>query len=222
MPFVGYPQTNEHCPAKYFPMKRIRQSAFTIIELMLTIAIASVLLAVAVPAYKDLVMNNCLTTKNNAMVSAMQLARSTAITVRDDVSVGAIDCRLDANTDGTCTASDEFGSGVVVFRDIDGDGFADTFIEDLNGNGILDGGEDLNGNDRLDKELVKLARFNCAATVDEAGDQTVITYSLKGSASGTATIEVCDNRDSGTYDGRELALSLTGRPKTDSHFTRCP
>jgi prepilin-type N-terminal cleavage/methylation domain-containing protein len=206
-------------------MKRIRQSAFTIIELMVTIAIASVLLAVAAPAYRDLVMNNCLTAKNNGMVSAMQLARSTAITVRDNVSVGAMDCRMDEDNDGTadgaCTASDEFGSGVVVFRDIDGDGFADTLIEDLNGDGVLNVGEDINGNNRLDKELIRLVRFSCAATVDEAGNQTAITYSLKGSASGTATINVCDNRDSSTYDGRQLALSLTGRPKTDSHYT-CP
>ncbi|MDA0822200.1 MAG: GspH/FimT family pseudopilin [Proteobacteria bacterium] len=225
MPFVDFPQTNPKCPAKYFAMKRIRQSAFTIIELMLTVAISSVLLAVAVPAYKDLVMNNCLTTKTNGMVSAMQLARSTAITLRDNVSVGALDCRMDEDNngaaDGACTASDEFGAGVVVFRDIDGDGLADTLIEDLNGDGVLDVGEDLNGNGRLDTELVKLVRFSCAATINETGNQTAIKYSLKGSAANTAVIDVCDNRDSATYEGRQLALSLTGRPKTDSHFT-CP
>ena len=58
---------------------RIRQGGFTIIELMITIAVLGVLLALAVPNMRDLVIRNRLTTRTNALVAAMQLARSEAI-----------------------------------------------------------------------------------------------------------------------------------------------
>lgn len=214
-------------------MKPKTDAGFTLIELMLAIAIGGVLLAVAVPSYRDLVMNNCLTTKTNAMVSAMQLARSTAITVRDDVSIGALSCRMDANNDGAadamCLNDDEFGAGIVVYRDVDGDGLADTLVEDANGNGILDAAEDVNGNGRLDMELIKISRFGCAATLNEtvgpndATDNTTqITYTLKGNVLERGTFEVCDNRDPGTYNGRRISLSATGRPATESDFPACP
>ena len=214
-------------------MKRKIAAGFTIIELMLAIAIAGVLLAVAVPSYRDMVMNNCLTTKTNAMVSAMQLARSTAITVRDNVSIGALACRMDENNDGsadaTCSNSDEFGEGIVVYRDVDGDGFADTLVEDTNSNGSLDVGEDINGNGLLDMELIKISKFDCAATLNETTDgandttdnSTQITYTLKGNALERGTFNVCDNRSSSDYRGRQVSLSATGRPATDSDFT-CP
>lgn len=205
-------------------------------ELMLTIAIGAVLLAVAVPAFTNMVMNNCLTTKTNAIVGAMQLARSTAITLRDNVSVGALACRMDENNDGSadgsCNNSDEYGNGIVVYRDIDDDGFADTAVEDANGDGVLNVGEDLNGNGILDNELIKVVRFGCAATIDETTDSgtggsdstansTQITYTLKGNTLTLGTFDVCDNRDSSEYKGRRVSLSRTGRPATDSDFT-CP
>ncbi|MGR9089573.1 MAG: GspH/FimT family pseudopilin [Gammaproteobacteria bacterium] len=217
-------------------MKQIQNAGFTIIELMLTIAIGAVLLAVAVPSYTNMVMNNCLTTKTNAIVGAMQLARSTAITVRDNVSVGAITCRMDENNDGSadgsCDSSDDYGDGIVVYRDIDDDGFADSAVEDTNDNGVLDVGEDLNGNGILDNELIKVVRFGCAATIDETTDSgaggsdatansTQITYNMKGSISVLGTFNVCDSRDSSEYRGRQVSLSRTGRPATDSDFT-CP
>ena len=119
--------------------------------------------------------------------------------------------------------------GIVVYRDVDGDGLADTLIEDANSNGTLDVGEDINGNDRLDVELIKISRFDCAATLNETTDgandttdnSTQITYTLKGSALQRGTLNVCDNRPSSEYKGRRISLSATGRPATDADFS-CP
>ena len=67
-----------------------KPSGFTIIELMLTITIAGILLAVALPNYQSLVKNNCLTTKANALVGSLQMARSEAIKVRQSMTVSAV------------------------------------------------------------------------------------------------------------------------------------
>lgn len=214
-------------------MNRKAIAGFTVIEIMLTIAVAGVLLAVAVPSFTAMVMNNCLTTKTNGFVSAMQLARSSAITYRENVLVGSITCRLDEDNngagDGTCSTSDEFGEGLVVYRDLDGDGFADTLVEDLNGNGTLDVGEDLNANGRLDEEILRRFSFTCPATmnettlgtIDTVANSTAFTYEPNGAADPRATIDVCDSRDSSAYTGRRITLSATGRPTTDASFT-CP
>ncbi len=214
-------------------MNRQNHAGFTIIELMLTIAIAAILLAFAIPSYTDMVLNNCLTSKANSFVGALQLARSTAITFREDVSVGSLTCRIDetnnGSANGTCDNADDFGEGVVVYRDIDADGLADELVEDVNGNGALDPGEDLNGNGILDTEILKRVQFTCAATMDETtetgvdtiNNSTVLVYGPNGSATPRATINICDRRDGADYSGRRISLSATGRPLTNTTFT-CP
>jgi type IV fimbrial biogenesis protein FimT len=205
-------------------MKRKKTTGFTLIELMMTIVIAGILLAVAVPSYTTMVLNNCLTTKTNGFISAMQLARSSAVTFRAPVTVGALPCSLSGG--GACDITDEFGTGIVVFLDVDADGVADTDVEDANGDGVLNPGEDFNGNGRLDIEIIKQVRFNCAATMDEVAlgidavvNSTALVYSPTGSATPLGTINICDTRTGET--GRQVTLSATGRPTTNSTFV-CP
>ena len=203
-----------------------RNNGFTIIELMLTIAVAGALLAVGVPSYVTMIKNNCLTNKTNAIVGAMQLARSTAITEREDVRV-VPRCLMDDDNNGaadeTCDNTNEFGDGVVVFIDLDADGFADTdiFIEDVNENGVLDTGEDKNDNGRIDFELLYSTEFTCAATVNDRFNAQTFTYTIDGTGSPVAELEVCDDRDSSDYQGRLITMSRTGRTTTDPTHV-CP
>lgn len=197
-----------------------RTKGFTIIELMITIAVAGVLLAIGVPSFVTMTKNNCLTNKTNSLISAFQIGRSTAITERNDIIVAA-KCMSDTEdnngvADGSCAAGDEYGSGVVVFRDIDGDNLADSEANDVNGDGSVDDG---------DIEIIRIIDFTCAATIDETANRTSITYQADGTTTlavgATGFFNICDDRASSDYTGRRITVSAIGRPHAEADFT-CP
>jgi len=77
-------------------LSRGRGRGFTIIELMITLTVAAILLAIAIPSFNYLMVTNKLTTTANDVVTAVNTARMTAIKRNTDVSV----C-----TDATCSVN---------------------------------------------------------------------------------------------------------------------
>ena len=61
------------------PGLRARHHGFSLIELMVTIAVAAVLLAIAIPSFRNLILSNQLTTISNEWVAAVNYGRSDAI-----------------------------------------------------------------------------------------------------------------------------------------------
>ena len=55
----------------------------------MTVALLAVLVGLALPNYRDLIKNNCMTTNANNLVSSLQLARNEAIKRRQNVSINA-------------------------------------------------------------------------------------------------------------------------------------
>ena len=58
---------------------RPRNAGFTVVELMITLSVAGILLAVAVPSFNQMIVANRLATQANEIVAAVSLARSEAI-----------------------------------------------------------------------------------------------------------------------------------------------
>ena len=163
---------------------RKENSGFTIIELLITVAIAGTLLAVALPSYRNQVANNCLTANVNNLVTSLQLARSEATKRRQTVFVTA----------SSPTATNEWGAGWTVWQDIDDD----SAIDDI--------------------EKIKVVTTTCTATtIDETGNDSEFEYRPTGFIDNPGEFNVCDDRTGET--GRQLSISVTGRPNINSGLT---
>lgn len=114
---------------------------FTLIELMLTIAVAAVLVTVAVPGMRDFVQNNRLAAQSNEFLTTLALARSEALKRGTPVTV----CR--SANGASCGGS--WADGWIVFIDSAASGAAPVVSELLRVTEKLDGGSVFNGPDYL-------------------------------------------------------------------------
>lgn len=90
---------------------RTRTRGFTLLELLVTIAIAAILTAVAAPGLRALVQANRAAAQANEFLSALSLARSEAITRGVPASV------CPTTDEATCAGVDDWSSGWLVFVD---------------------------------------------------------------------------------------------------------
>jgi type IV fimbrial biogenesis protein FimT len=63
------------------------EKGFTLIELMITVAIMSIMLTIGLPSFQSIIASSRLTASANAMVSALQLARFEALKQHKSVTI---------------------------------------------------------------------------------------------------------------------------------------
>lgn len=107
-----------------------KQTGFTLIELMVVVALAAILAAVAVPSYRAMIQNNRATTQANELVTSLNLGRSEAVRA----GTPAVVCARPATptTPETCSAGTDWSNGWLVFSDVNANGAYD---EDGDGDG---------------------------------------------------------------------------------------
>lgn len=104
-------------------MKR-RLRGVTLIELMITLVVAIVILAIGIPAFQSIQANSRAAAQANALVTALNLARSEAVGRGVPVAVCA------AASPTTCAATAAWQGGWLVFTDaaLDGTPAADELV----------------------------------------------------------------------------------------------
>ena len=93
---------------------RKAQSGITLIELLITILLASILMAIAVPSYRYVTYSSRVSSEVNALLGDMQYARSEAVKEGQMVTV----CPVTVPAPQTCANSSSWQNGWIVFSDI--------------------------------------------------------------------------------------------------------
>jgi len=95
------------------PAFRNRQRGFTLVELMVTLAVVAVVAGLAFPWMGQTIRNGQMTSQGNSLLGGMQYARGESLARGQTVTI----C---GSSDGV-NCDDDWGGGWIVFVDADGD-----------------------------------------------------------------------------------------------------
>lgn len=169
-----------------------KQTGFTLIELMVTIAVLAILLSIAIPSFQNMVLNNRIAAQANQVITALNYARSEAVKRAAPATV------CSTNGGAACAGSKDWSTGWLVFADADGDGTVDA------GETVLRVWPALGGSNTLN-----------------AGTNLRITFTATGVATSFNDIfRLCDKR--GKDEARAVAINVMGRSYVQKGTTQCP
>lgn len=183
-----------------------KESGMTLVELLITIVVLSILLALGVPGLQNFIKSTRVSAQANDLVVAIQLARSEAV----KRGTRGVICASD--DEATCSGSDDWTTGWIVFSDIDQNG-----TPDLDSSG--DGTQDCVNDDCIIRTRGALNK----TTLNGAGDNSIsflpngLVYNTLEDKDTTLTL-TSDNckRD------QVRAISITRRGHTLVRTQDCP
>ncbi len=98
------------------------EQGYTMLEILMVIAIAAILLAVALPSMRDTISRNARDSIQLDLLTSLSLARSQAVTLSVTTSV----CHSSNQTSCSNSAGSDWTEGWLVFSDFDSDGVVDS------------------------------------------------------------------------------------------------
>lgn len=170
-------------------MKISRTQGFTLIEMMMVVAMLGVLMIVGVPTYRGMMVTSEVVDTTNDLIVALKRARSEAMKRGRDV-------RVCSSVDGkACSgAAGNWIKGWLVFVDLDNDGQVDE------GDGELVWVKQMDSKTQL---TINPISANFDAFVD---------YSYTGTLAGGVAggFYICSGFAEGGYPRREVTISVSG------------
>ena len=174
---------------------RASQQGYTMLEILMVIAIAAILVAVAVPSLQDTISGNARDSIQLDLMSSLALARSQAVSLSRTVSV----CHSSNQSTCSNTTGSEWNQGWLVFSDFDSDGV----IDSGDGDTILQVSNP--GNDIVSIKLLNSSNSTIAGEKVQFNDDGFLENS-----SGGAYFKFCDP-DNIADNSRALWIANTGR-----------
>lgn len=165
----------------------LRARGFTILELMIVVAIVGVLASLAFPAFGELIKNSRRTTVVNELSASLMLARAEAAKRGQPVSV----CGLTSGGGTSCAGGTNWDYGWMVFLDPDGDGAFDT------------------GEEVMRRYIVEYPDIKVRTNTESGAGPGHFTQRSFNQNSTTGDITICDKR--GATRSRQIEVARSGR-----------
>ena len=171
----------------------IRQVGFTLIEILMVVALIGVMLLAGMPSLVTFINKTRVSGNANALLGDISYARSEAATRQAQVAICV------SNDQASCTAGQTWDTGRIIFVD-------------ANADGALNAGETV--------LRVSQAMSGTAVTVTGFGSINILRFRPFGglSPATAGSFKLCPG--SGT-EGRQVQVAATGRPLI-TKITNCP
>ncbi len=169
-----------------------RNTGFTLIEVLIVIAIAAILAAMAVPSFNTMLMKRSVQGAAQSLVADIRFARSEALRRSLRVSI----CSLASGSTDTCSGNPAvWANGWIVFVD-------------TSNTGTRDSGEEIL---RVQQPLPNISTIQRDTT--PTNTRNVFTFEANGFAkSVNETLVVSPRNGSSASVNRVICISINGRP----------
>jgi len=160
-----------------------KTKGFTLLELMITLAIVAIVVSVGVPSFRAIIMDNRLVSQTNQFVRSINLTRSAAVRYQRSATL-CISANYDAAIP-TCSAGTDWSNGWIIWVDKDRDAVTDA------------------------NEVVSVFPPLAESTTFTSAAASSFSYSARGFILAGDDLSVCDDRSGET--GRLIRVNPTGR-----------